>query len=119
PFQDAYAIEGGYTAVVVLNFIIAIGMLFSPFLLSKFCEGAIVGMGSGLVSAGARAATGFVMPKAGALAAKMGEKGHHAIKPYIPTRQSVYRGYKWLASKPFNKTNKCLIFFAPLLAHAQ
>jgi len=90
PFEDAYSIEGGYTAIVVMNLIIAIALLFSPFMLSQFCEGGIVGMGQGIVSTGAHAATAFVGPKAAAMATKMGEKAYPAVRSYVPTRKGIY-----------------------------
>lgn len=103
PFQDAYNIEGGYTAIVVMNIIIAVALLFSPFLLSQFCEGAIVGMGTGIVSAGAKAATGFVGPKLSGLAHRAGDKALPIVRNYMPTRQGVYKSIHKLASKPWTK----------------
>lgn len=116
PFQDAYSIEGGYTAIVIMNLIIAIGLLFSPFMLSQFCEGSIVGMGSGIVSTGARAATAFVGPKAAAVAAKVGEKAYPSISKYVPSRKAIYSAASKLASK--GKLGILAMLFIPLLASA-
>ncbi len=76
PFQDAYSIDGGYTAIVIMNLIIAVGLLFSPFMLSTFCEGAIVGMGMGIAQAGFKAATGYIAPKAMAMTKFAGDKAY-------------------------------------------
>jgi hypothetical protein len=116
PFQDAYAIEGGYTAIVIMNLIIAIGLLFSPFMLSQFCEGAIVGMGSGIVSTGARAATAFVGPKAAAIAAKLGDKAYPVAKKFVPSRQAIYNSASKLASKA--KLSALALLLVPIFAKA-
>lgn len=89
PFQDAYTIEGGYTAIVVMNLILALGLLFSPFMLSQFCEGAIVGTGSGLVSNGAKALQSFVMPKLSMMAIRAGEKISPYAQKHVPSIKSV------------------------------
>ncbi len=116
PFQDAYSIEGGYTAIVIMNLIIAVGLLFSPFMLSQFCEGAIVGMGSGLVSTGARAATAFVGPKAAALATKIGDKTYPVIKKYVPIRKAISNATSKLASR--SRLGVVAMLFAPYLTLA-
>ena len=116
PFQDAYSIEGGYTAIVIMNLIIAVGLLFSPFMLSQFCEGAIVGMGSGIVATGARAATAFVGPKAAAIAAKVGEKAYPVVKNYVPSRKSIYNATSKLASKA--KLGALALMLIPFFASA-
>ncbi len=99
PFEDAYAMEGGYTAVVVLNLILAVALLFSPFLLSQFCEGSIIGTGSGIVSTGARAATAFLGGKAAAVATKTGEKAYPVVKKYMPSSTTLYKASSKLSSK--------------------
>ncbi len=116
PFQDAYSIEGGYTAIVIMNLIIAIGLLFSPFMLSQFCEGTIVGMGSGIVSTGARAATAFVGPKAAAMAAQFGNKAYPVVSKYVPSRRTIYSAASKLASK--SKLSVLAMLLVPLWALA-
>lgn len=113
PFQDAYAIEGGYTAVVVLNLILAVSLLFSPFMLSMFCEGLIVGSGSS-VYAGAKAAVSMIVPKAAAVLGRAGEKMYPVVKNYVPTRQNLYNAVSKMSSRP-KVIFLCLI---PLLGHA-
>ena len=116
PFQDAYSLEGGYTAIVIMNLIIAIALLFSPFMLSQFCEGAIVGMGSGIVSTGARAATAFVGPKATAIASKLGERAYPAVSKYIPSKKSIYSVASKLASR--GKIGALALLLIPFFAKA-
>jgi hypothetical protein len=116
PFQDAYSIEGGYTAIVIMNLIIAIGLLFSPFMLSQFCEGTIVGMGSGIVSTGARAATAFVGPKAAAIATTLGSKAYPVVSKYVPSRKTIYSAASKLASK--SKLSVLALFLIPFVASA-
>jgi hypothetical protein len=124
PFQDAYSIEGGYTAIVIMNLIIAVGLLFSPFMLAQFCEGAIVGMGSGLVSTGAKAATAFASPHAARLAAWTGEKVYPKVKDYVPGRDRIFKLYQHLAPKEPDKKFRggrsfaFLLLLVPALAHA-
>lgn len=90
PFENAYNMPGGYTAVVVMNLILALSLLFSPFLLSQFCEGTVVGAGSG-VYAGAKAAVGFVAPKAAMMMTRAGERMAPVVRKNLPTRQSIAR----------------------------
>ena len=125
PFQDAYAIEGGYTAIVIMNLIIAIALLFSPFMLSQFCEGAIVGMGSGIVSAGAKAATAAIAPHAMRLTSWAGEKAFPTVKNWVPGHKELYKVYSKLAPKEqqarhFSKGRKyaLLVFLVPAFARA-
>ena len=117
PFQDAYAIEGGYTAIVIMNLIIAVSLLFSPFMLSQFCEGTIVGMGSGIVSAGARAATAFVGPKAAMLASSIEEKAYPLVKNLVPSRETLYNSVSKMASK--NRTSVIALLLIPCFAFAE
>jgi len=114
PFQDAYAIDGGYTAIVVMNLILAVSLLFSPFMLGQFCEGAIVGTGSGLVSTGARALQGLVMPKLSLMAIKAGEKAYPQVQKLLPSRNSVSKFMNRGAGKKF----MVFMIFIPCLSFA-
>jgi hypothetical protein len=67
-------------------------------MLSQLCEGLIVGAGSGVYSAG-KAAVGMMIPQVGALMAMTGQKVYPIVKPYIPTRQSLYRATSKIAGK--------------------
>ena len=48
PFASAYAIEGGLVTIITLNLIIAIALLFSPFIVSQLCEGVDLSVGNTL-----------------------------------------------------------------------
>lgn len=45
PFASAYSTEGGLITVITLNLIIAIALLFSPFIVSQLCEGVSLSVG--------------------------------------------------------------------------
>jgi len=115
PFQDVYTIEGGYTAVIVMNLILAVSLLFSPFMLGQFCEGTIIGAGSGMVSAGARAVTAFVGPKMALAAQKTQERIYPAVNRYIPNKQTLYKA----ASKLSGKNGALVFLLIPFLANAE
>lgn len=106
PFADSYNLEGGYTTIIVMNLILAVSLLFSPFMLSQLCEGLIVGAGSGVYSAG-RAAVGMMIPKVGSVMAMTGQRVYPMVKPYIPTRQSLFKASSKIAGK-----NLVFILFA-------
>lgn len=55
PFAAAYSIEGRYVTVVTLNLIIAIALLFSPFIVSQLCEGVSLSVGDTLRTGALRA----------------------------------------------------------------
>lgn len=48
PFANIYAVDGELLTIIVLNLIISIALLFSPFILSQLCEGATLSVGSTL-----------------------------------------------------------------------
>lgn len=50
PFASAYATEGGYVTIITLNLIIAVALLFSPFIVSQLCEGVNLSIGSTIKS---------------------------------------------------------------------
>lgn len=62
PFASAYSIEGKYVTVVTLNLIIAVALLFSPFIVSQLCEGVNLSVGDTLRS-GALKAIAMTGPK--------------------------------------------------------
>lgn len=74
PYTNAYQTEGGYTALIILNLIIAVSMFLSPFLLSSFCEGLLVSSGPTIYGA-AKAATFAVAPKMMAATKLVANKG--------------------------------------------
>jgi len=48
PFASAYETEGGLVTIITLNLIIAIALLFSPFIVSQLCEGVDLSVGNTL-----------------------------------------------------------------------
>lgn len=68
PFASAYATEGGLVTIITLNLIIAIALLFSPFIVSQLCEGVNLSVGDTL-RRGALKAVSVVNPKGLALQA--------------------------------------------------
>lgn len=48
PFASAYNVEGGLVTIITLNLIIAIALLFSPFIVSQLCEGVDLSIGNTL-----------------------------------------------------------------------
>lgn len=115
PLTSAYEIEGGYTALIVLNLIIAVSMFLSPFMLSSFCEGLLVGSGSALYSA-AKAVTYVAAPQLAAATQTIGryavgpaarrampksaklfaERGKAKFQSYMRNRNPSKNNYSWL-----------------------
>ena len=48
PFASAYSVEGGLVTVITLNIIIAVALLFSPFIVSQLCDGVSLSVGDTL-----------------------------------------------------------------------
>jgi hypothetical protein len=63
PFASIYATDGGLLTVITLNLIIAITLLFSPFIVSQLCDGVSLSVGDTLRK-GALKAVSIVNPKA-------------------------------------------------------
>ncbi|USN47062.1 MAG: hypothetical protein H6626_12850 [Pseudobdellovibrionaceae bacterium] len=68
PFASAYAVEGGLVTIITLNLIIAIALLFSPFIVSQLCEGVDLSVGNTL-RRGVMRTVAMTNPKAFAVAA--------------------------------------------------
>lgn len=68
PFASAYAGAGGFVTVITLNLIIAVALLFSPFIVSQLCEGVNLSVGETLRK-GALKAVMVVNPQAMAVGA--------------------------------------------------
>lgn len=84
PFASVYSTEGGLVTIITLNLIIAIGLLFSPFIVSQLCEGVSLSVGDTL-RRGALQAVAVVNPKAMAVSAAskaktVGQKGLQAAQ---------------------------------------
>jgi hypothetical protein len=68
PFASAYSTGGNFITVITLNLIIAVALLFSPFIVSQLCEGVSLSVGDTL-RRGALRAVSMVNPKAAAVSA--------------------------------------------------
>jgi hypothetical protein len=68
PFASAYSTEGGLVTIVTLNLIIAVALLFSPFIVSQICEGVNLSVGNTLRSGALQAVSAVGGPKGIALA---------------------------------------------------
>ncbi len=79
PFASAYTGVGGFVTVITLNLIIAIALLFSPFIVSQLCDGVSLSVADTLRRGALRAVT-LTNPKMFAASAAMqaksaGQKG--------------------------------------------
>lgn len=88
PFADAYATEGGYLTVCVMNLILAVALLLSPFMLNHFCEGLVASSGSAIYYAGKAALSTFA-PKLGAAMSATGRKVYPRVQKHLPSRQAM------------------------------
>ena len=70
PFASAYSTDnpGGFITVITLNLIIAIALLFSPFIVSQLCEGVSLSVGD-TIKRGALQAVAMTNPKGMAIRA--------------------------------------------------
>lgn len=68
PFASAYNSGEGFITIITLNLIIAVALLFSPFIVSQLCEGVNLGIGDTL-RRGALRAVAMTNPKGMALSA--------------------------------------------------
>lgn len=97
PFNAAYSGVGEFVTVIVLNIIIAVALLFSPFLVSQLCEGVSLSVGDTL-RRGALNAVMMTNPKGIVIrsayqARAAGSKGYSMAKSYAAKRFSE-RGLK-------------------------
>ena len=95
PFASAYEGAGGFVTVITLNLIIAVALLFSPFLVSQLCEGVNLSVGDTLRRGALKAVT-LVNPKAMAVGAasqarSAAQKGVQLARNQIQ-RRSMERG---------------------------
>ncbi len=84
PFASAYDGIGGFVTIITLNIIIAVALLFSPFIVSQLCEGVNLSVGDTL-RRGALKAASFVTPKAAVIerasqTRSAGQKAYQASK---------------------------------------
>jgi len=90
PFASAYEGVGGFVTIITLNLIIAVALLFSPFLVSQLCEGVSLSVGDTL-RRGAMNAVMMTNPKGIALktitqSKAAGQKGLQLAKNYSSNR---------------------------------
>lgn len=90
PFASAYSVEGGLVTVITLNLIIAVALLFSPFIVSQLCEGVSLSVGNTLRS-GVLRAVSIVNPKVAMISAASqakaaGQKGLQRVQSHIAKR---------------------------------
>jgi hypothetical protein len=90
PFATAYTNVGNFVTVITLNIIIAIALLFSPFIVSQLCEGVSLSVADTLRK-GALKAVAVVNPKTMAFSSAMqskvvGQNGLRLAKNYSAGR---------------------------------
>src|SRR5207244_779723 len=87
PFASAYSGAGGFVTVITLNLIIAIALLFSPFIVSQLCEGVSLSVGDTL-RRGALRAVMMTNPKGMAIraaASVVGAERVNAARKFMDT----------------------------------
>lgn len=99
PFATAYSSVGNYVTVITLNLIIAIALLFSPFIVSQLCDGVSLSVGD-TVRRGVLRAASVVNPKALAMSAALQAKSApvRAARAYSAAKsahQLRKSGMKW------------------------
>lgn len=82
PFASTYDAEGGLITIITLNLIIAVALLFSPFIVSQLCEGVNLSVGDTL-RRGALKTVAMTNPKGAAIAAA--SKASGAARKYSAT----------------------------------
>lgn len=90
PFASAYDGVGGFVTIITLNLIIAIALLFSPFIVSQLCEGVNLSVGDTLRS-GAMKVVMMGNPKSIAMSTSVqakatGQKAYQAAKENLSKR---------------------------------
>lgn len=94
PFATTYTNDGGLITIVTLNLLIAIALLFSPFIVSQLCEGVSLSVGDTL-RRGALRAVAAANPKALAVSSVAGvQKGVNAVKGHIENKRRIERMYR-------------------------
>lgn len=96
PFASAYETEGGLVTIITLNLIIAIALLFSPFIVSQLCDGVNLSVGN-TIRSGALRAVAMVNPKAMALSAvsKTASKASNAYIKYKAGKEAARNALRY------------------------
>jgi hypothetical protein len=94
PFAAAYTTEGGLVTVITLNLIIAVALLFSPFIVSQLCEGVSLSVGDTL-KRGVMRTVAVTNPKmlaasAAAEAKTVGRRGVDLARQKFSKRKEYY-----------------------------
>jgi len=92
PFASAYSLEGGLITIITLNLIIAIALLFSPFIVSQLCEGVNLSVGNTLRQ-GVMRTIAYTNPKGMALAAATRAKKYAGISSNV-SKATPYKNYR-------------------------
>jgi hypothetical protein len=87
PFASAYDSGEGFITIITLNLIIAVALLFSPFLVSQLCDGVNLGIGNTLRS-GALKAVAMTNPKG--LAISAATKSMNRAKSTVAAQRAAY-----------------------------
>ncbi len=88
PFGSAYAVEGSYITVIVINFVIAICMLGTPFLVRAIVGGGFASFAGGLAPALATAAT--VLPAKAAPVVNFGRQVLSNTGGYLQAKHTEF-----------------------------
>lgn len=95
PFASAYNVEGGLITIITLNLIIAVALLFSPFIVSQLCEGVNLSVGNTLRQ-GVMRTVAMTNPKGIALATANRAKKYtsRAARTANTTKNVTQRSYR-------------------------
>jgi len=96
PFAATYSVEGSLITVVTLNLIIAIALLFSPFIVSQLAEGVSLSIGDTLRK-GALRAVAMTNPKGMAIStvSKTTAKASSAYAKYKEGKEAARRALRY------------------------
>lgn len=83
PFASAYNGLGGFVTIITLNLILAVALLFSPFIVTQLCDGVSLSVGDTLRSGALRAAS-YANPKTAAASTvyRAATKGAAKVRSY-------------------------------------
>ena len=90
PFSSAYEGPGGFITIITLNLIIAVALLFSPFIVSQLCDGVNLSVGntlrSGVMKAAAMATPQGMAANVAIQARSAGQRGYQLAKGHVQRR---------------------------------
>ncbi len=96
PFAASYSVEGNLVTIVTLNLIIAIALLFSPFIVSQLAEGVSLSVGD-TIKNGALKAVAMTNPKGLAIstATKTVSKASNAYAKYKAGKEAARNAVRY------------------------